>query len=410
MKTNVLITILAACILFLFPQCNKDEDTSGDKSVTSYSATVKEVNMDLTSFIDKAHEFESTDVTTLPIENVKPFMDSYIEAGEKFVETMEKMIADQQLKKSSTFKSVGDGPSCSPYDFIPGMDNGLSPALAKAVGDLIKETKGEVDEIQMKWETGEIDDNTYYAAMNQLKTKKPLKAASIGLGAIMGTGAAVVVGVATAPLSLSALATVTIVTGTGAVVGSTVTWLAHWYSSNKDGEPVHYVLSGSTEAGQSLPINLFGQNTKLIVSTDGYAPVAINDFTLPESGYNKKIEIEGVKVEDADWDGSTQVCFSEEEILPGNCSEVQFVTGGPNPTDPGPGEGVTVTATLIPLAQNCDISFSIVGTDGYTKSETNQSDALGQATFYIPGGAEGVVDIVTITTSNGKTYTVTYVF
>ena len=282
--------------------------------------------------------------------------------------------------------------------------------MAKAVGDLIAETKGEVDEIEFKWKTGEIDDNTYYAAMNALKVEKPIKGVAIGFGAIMGTGAAIVVGAATAPLSLSALATTAVVTGTGAVVGATCTWLANWYASEKDGGQVYHMLTGTTNPGEALPINLFGENTNLIISPDGYAPVAIDNFQLPASGMSKKIEIEGVELANADWSGSTQVCFYEEQLESVNCNEVQLVTAGPNPPDPAPSQGVTVIATLIPIAENCDISFSIVGTDGYSNSATYASDANGNASFYIPGGAEGIVDVVTITTSNGKTYTVTYVF
>ena len=410
MKKATFIFITTFTLLLIFPHCQKENNDSVDGNVQTYKNSVSDVNVKLVDFIEKAQEFESTDVTTLPIDEVKPFMDSYILSGEQFVESLNTIIEVQEAKKTSKLKSVGDGPSCSPYDFIPGLDNGLSPALAKSVGDLIKETKGEVDEIQLKWKTGEIDDNTYYAAMNALKVEKPIKGVAIGFGAIMGTGAAIVVGAATAPLSLSALATTAVVTGTGAVVGATCTWLANWYASEKDGEQVYHLLTGTTNPGEALPINLFGENTNLIISPEGYAPVAIDNFTLPESGMSKKIEIEGVELGEADWNGSTQVCFYEEQLQSVSCSEVQLVTAGPNPPDPAPSQGVTVIATLIPTAENCDISFSIVGTDGYSNSATYASDANGNASFYIPGGAEGVVDVVTITSSNGKTYTVTYVF
>lgn len=401
---------LIMSMLLLFQNCKKDDNSPSSGNVTEYSSAVSELNTSLVDFIGVAQKFETTDVTTLPIDEVKSFMDSYIQAGEQLVTSLNAAIAAQNNKKASNFKNSSDGPSCSAYDLIPGTDSGLSPALAKAVGDLIAETKGEVNEIQQKWKSGEIDDNTYYAAMNQLKIDKPLKAAHIGFGAIMGGGAAIVVGAATAPLSLSVVATVAVVTGTGAVVGSACTWLAHWYTSNKNGEPVYYISSGTTPAGKSLPLNLFGENATVIISPNGYSPVAINNYELPASGINQSIEIEGVKLEDADAGGSTEVCFYNNEMEKVNCDEVEFVTGGPNPPDPGPGEGVTVVATLVPIAENCNISFSIVGTDGYSNSATTPSNASGQASFYIPGGAEGVVDHVTISSSNGKTYTVTYVF
>ena len=411
MKKSALIVALMMPLL-LFQFCQKDEDKNDDKKVAEYQASVTDVNFTLVDFIGKAQKFESTNLTTLAIDDVKPFMDAYILAGEKYVAALEKVNAIQKSNKKSSYKNETGGPEweCTPYDFIPSGASTVGVGLAKAVADLIAETKGEVAEIHFKWKSQEIDDNVYYEAMNQLKIDKPLKAASIGFGAVMGTGAAIIVGAATAPLAISALATVGIVTATGAVVGSTVTWIAQWYSGNKNGEPVYYMLTGTSEPGESLPINIIGDGANLIVSAEGYAPVSINNFKIPATGINKKIEVEGVKLEDAKMDGSTMVCFIEEQMVGGNCDAVQFVTAGPNPADPGPWESVTVTATLIPFAPDCNISFSIVGTDGYSNSATKPSDANGNASFYIPGGAEGVVDIVTITSSNGKTYTVTYVF
>ena len=407
-KTTLFVALIMPLLLFQF--CQKDKDETDEIKVAEYQASVADVNLTLVSFIDEVQKFETTNVTTLAVEDVKPFMDAYILAGEKYVAALEKTIYFQKSTKKSTFE-VNDGDpewECSPYDFVPGGT--VSVGLAKAVGDLIKDTKGEVAEIHYKWKSGEIDDNVYYEAMNQLKIEKPLKASSIGFGAVMGTGAAIIVGAATAPLSISALATVGIVTATGAVVGSTVTWIAEWYSGSKNGEPAYYMLTGTSEPGESLPVNLIGDGANLIISAEGYVPVSINNFKLPATGINKTIQVEGVKLEDADLNGSTMVCFNEEQMVGGNCDAVQFVTAGPNPPDPGPWESVTVVATLIPFAADCAISFSIVGTDGYSNSNTKLSDANGNASFYIPGGDEGVVDVVTITSSNGKTYTVTYVF
>lgn len=82
-----------------------------------------------------------------------------------------------------------------------------------------------------------------------------------------------------------------------------------------------------------------------------------------------------------------------------------------SPADPGPGQGVTVTAKVSPAKANEDIFFSIVGTDGYSNSSTKATDTEGKATFYIPGGAEGVRDEVTIRIeSNGVTRILNYTF
>lgn len=65
---------------------------------------------------------------------------------------------------------------------------------------------------------------------------------------------------------------------------------------------------------------------------------------------------------------------------------------------------------MIPVISGCNISFSIVGTDGYSDSKIVATDSNGQATFRIPGASSGVFDKVTIKTSNGKSYIVTYTF
>lgn len=81
------------------------------------------------------------------------------------------------------------------------------------------------------------------------------------------------------------------------------------------------------------------------------------------------------------------------------------------PASPGPGQSVTVYARIAPAVAGEEIFFSIVGTDGYTKSETNLTNAEGLATFYIPGGGEGVVDTVTVRlVRTGQTRVITYSF
>lgn len=410
MKRTLITITLIFTTLLLFQFCEKIDNVSESNSVIEFSSSVTEINVTLNNFIVKAQEFETTNLDTLPIEAIKPFLDSYLLSATKYLEALNQVTEIQQNNSKSLFKVLHDGPDCSTVDFLPTMDNGVGLGLVKGVNDLISETKGEVDAIQQQWESGDIDDNLYYAAMNKLKINKSTKAFNLGLGGITGTGAAVFTGAVVGTATLPAIATVAVV---GGAVGVATTWWANWYSGvNRDGEGEHFMLTGKTEVGGVIPVYMFGDKPDLIICVDGYAPVVIADFTLPticceEGGI---IEIEGVTLEESDQNGSTQVCILEAEVTASTCEEVQFVTASPYPVDPGPGEGVTITAQLAPVVENCNISFSIVGTDDYTDSSTNISDVNGQATFYIPGGDEGVVDIVTISISNGKTYTVTYVF
>jgi hypothetical protein len=88
----------------------------------------------------------------------------------------------------------------------------------------------------------------------------------------------------------------------------------------------------------------------------------------------------------------------------------------PNPADPGPGQTVIVTACVVPARADVVISFDIVGTDGFTKTESPATNGEGCADFSIPGGAENVVDVVTVTVGkqpsvlNPVTSSVTYTF
>lgn len=82
-----------------------------------------------------------------------------------------------------------------------------------------------------------------------------------------------------------------------------------------------------------------------------------------------------------------------------------------SPASPAPGQSVIVYARIIPAVANEAIYFSISGTDGYSNSETNFTNSDGMATFFIPGGGEGVVDTVTVQiVRTGQTRVITYSF
>lgn len=80
-------------------------------------------------------------------------------------------------------------------------------------------------------------------------------------------------------------------------------------------------------------------------------------------------------------------------VFPGGFGSLTIT---PTPPDPGPGVGVTVRACGLPPRAGVTINFSIVGTDGFTKAQSPVTAADGCASFFIPGGTEGVVDVVTV--------------
>ena len=389
---------------------NKKDTEEPTQLVQDFSSDVTELHDGLENFVTKAQAYENAKFSTLKAAQTKVIMDEYIAAGERFVKVLEEIQKLQNQNKSMHLKSASamDLP-CSPVDFIPDATSGISPGLVKNVADLINETKGDMAAIQKKYDSKEIDENTYNEACNQLKMNKTVKAVNTGIGAVLGTGAALGAGLVVGAATLPAIATVTVV---GVAVGTTVTWFANWYTGVKSSAAItqQYIISGKTTVGGKLPVHMIGQGATVTLAVQGQAPVVMKNFTLPAAGYNKKIEITPVKLGEATSGGSSNVCSIDEIMAASTCSSVEFVTGSPSPVDPGPGVGVTVTGTLIPKVANCSISFSIVGTDGYSNSATKTTNAEGQATFYIPGGASGVFDKVTITASNGKTYTVSYTF
>ena len=81
------------------------------------------------------------------------------------------------------------------------------------------------------------------------------------------------------------------------------------------------------------------------------------------------------------------------------------------PADPGPGESVYAYAQIYPKDAGIEIFFEIVGTDGYSNSETVLTDSEGRASFRIPGGSSGTKDVVTVRlVKTGATRTLSYVF
>lgn len=73
-----------------------------------------------------------------------------------------------------------------------------------------------------------------------------------------------------------------------------------------------------------------------------------------------------------------------------------------NPVDPAPFQTVTVTITVVNSVTGTPVHFSVVGSDGFTKAGTLNTDQNGQVSFTVPGGAQGVVDTITVTVDSVK--------
>ena len=414
MKNVFKFILLAAFLLVNSVSCDllkdDEDDDEGVGSVSDYSNQLADLSTVNQSFVEATHDFLSANLNDLSVSEVSSIMDEFIKTGEDFVATLE-AIENFQKNSSGGYAEKSASAVCTVYDVVPTLDNGVGVGLVKSVGDIIGEAKGDIKNLDKMLESGEIDENEYKDAADELRQKKLLKAGGLTIGAITGTGAAIVTGAVIGVATLPAIATVAVV---GGVVGGTVTWFANWYSgANKSAiadESNMYLISGKTTNGGIIPLNHLKSGMNLTLVPQGMAPVTITNFELPESGINRTIEFEPKDLKNASKEEGYEVCFIDETMAASSCSDVMFVNAYPSPANPDPGQNVTVYASITPPIGGCSISFSIVGTDGYSDSETASTNSQGQASFGIPGAVSKTVDVVTITTSNGKTYTVSYVF
>lgn len=146
---------------------------------------------------------------------------------------------------------------------------------------------------------------------------------------------------------------------------------------------------------QTLKIPDLGLSDVLI-SLQNYVPELIKNLNLSSS---PNVGIEHVEADKMD-SGTVQVPSE------GNYNLLVVAS----PADPGPNQGVTVTATINPATAGVTVSYSVSGTDGYGDSGSPLTDSSGKISFYIPGGAANVRDTVTVSVQGGISKTFSYSF
>ncbi|WP_373826850.1 hypothetical protein, partial [Bacteroides heparinolyticus] len=421
-----LLGILSFTLLH-FMACEKSdsEDLSTyEGNVKAFDTQIVDMNRSLEDYIVKSEAAKSANFQKLSVSEVKKIINEYIEAGEKFVMALEKQYELQShwgaFTKSHAVKTRSEF-SCSAYDFIPGTDNGLSPGLVKSIADVIQESKDKQKELEKQYEIDKETDEIKAGANFISGTQKGMlagakKTSNIISAAFAGVGASVVTGAALTFVSATVVVTVAASTAVGAVVGAGVMWVCSWWQKDSktksNGEGIYCITTGKTTVGGHLPTHMIPEGATVSLHVDGgYAPVVIKNFKYPQAGNERTLDIQLVKTSEVNnSDTKPEICRIDKPFAANSCDDIKFVNGAASPTNPSPGQSVTVTATLMPAIAGCNIHFHIIGTDGYSKEETKVSNSNGQATFYIPGGAEEVFDKVTITSSNGKQYIVTYTF
>lgn len=143
-----------------------------------------------------------------------------------------------------------------------------------------------------------------------------------------------------------------------------------------------------------------------IVQGEEKAPIQFDVEVDPEN--TVVIDLSGTpSVEDAQI-GQKIVISAEEE--PVDITEAISVMVRCNPSSPFEYQTVTATATVFPAIAGVDVTFSVVGTDGYKDSGTRKTNSSGQISFTIPGAEASVRDVVKVTIPNGTSFQAVYTF
>ncbi len=414
----VLGSVMVGLILVGLYSCTDD---NGSTQQNQTHKNIEEVSEATINFVKAAVAYESARFDTLSVDDVDELTISYINAGEIFVEMAENMIAGDKQKSQKN----GVGEQCVQAAAGVFGISGLDPGVIKELSDLIKETGDTLRALRQARELQHIDGNQYNDLVNKIRVEKPLDGVGIGFSAIMGAGASGLTGSAvTASAGLAtavSLPGLAVIGAVGGTVGYGTYKLWSWYRDDTKVGGGLFIAAATGSLGEPIPATLFAEGANIAIAIDGAAPILLENFPYPDTGHQMHIEINAedlTQVAQAIDLGevkntapqTVEVCYWQEVATGDHCDQVAYVSGYPTPSQPPAGQQVIVWGSVMPVIADCELHFSIVGTDGYSKSETHTTNAQGQASFSIPGAQAGVIDKVTITAVNGTSYEVTYVF
>lgn len=411
---------LSACLTALFLivfACSKD-DEGAMSDIETFHSDIVTLTDATAQFVEAAVDYESARFDTLELADIEGIYDEYLDAGDRFVSYFQKITGQDNSSKHFAKSDVAVECVKVASGFFD--VSGISAGMVYDISELIKTTRDTVRALKQAYDMQIIDGNQYHDLLNNVRVEKPLDAVGVGFSGAMGAGAGAFTTLACGAAGVVGAPALLIIGGTSATVGYGTYKLWSWYrGSDKDDEGTMHISYITAEMGQPIPATLFGDGANMAIAIDGHVPLLINDFPYPDEGNALTMEINiddlntlqtsktsSVVKSDSDL---VEVCYWQEPAVEEDCNMIMAVSGSAHPTNPSAGQSVTVLGSVIPVVAGCDISFSIVGTDGYTNSGTYQTNSSGQASFGIPGASAGVIDRVTIT-ANNVTYVVTYVF
>ena len=431
MKTRKMTLCLGMILLItmklILTGCSKDDpDQKMSENIISFATNAVD-------FVEKAIVYETAifHPNEMSVEEARKIIDDFIESGNDFAASLQKVTSTSRSKSHSKSLLKGGEVICNAAELGNFDFDGLDPKLADRIRRITKDVDDAKSALDQAFDRNELDEIEYFEALNAMRQKNNLsEAANVGFSAVMGGLAGGIQAHSIASAGSGGLfglqAGTAVIFGkpiiVGAAVGLGTYYLVSWATSReKSGDVVSTHLTAFPwEFDKPIPAALFGDNARVAISMEGYASVLIDPLILPDDNHDMRIVFETARLSELINPGgntlkskaSSEVCFYMEPVSSGEtCNEIMFVTGVPVPANPAVGQAVTVYANVIPATSGCDITFTIVGTDGYSNTETVATNQNGQATFGIPGASkDGVFDRVTITTSNGASYMVSYYF
>ncbi len=121
-------------------------------------------------------------------------------------------------------------------------------------------------------------------------------------------------------------------------------------------------------------------------------------YTEPKGGYSFTVTVTVP--------GSAACTPGSQSFDPANPQTYMVDMGGTfdinnlytDPADPGPKQGYSAYADVIcPDPGGTSVTISVLGSDGYSNSYTNSFTSNGQIRLDVPGGAQSVRDVITVT-------------
>lgn len=296
----------------------------------------------------------------------------------------------------------------------------VDPLVMKDIADLINNGKTEAEAIQEMINKGE-DPDEVNNAINQYKIKYTKQTFNLGVTTMVGAGAGVIAGLAAATAGASVLVVTGVGIGAGVLAGAIWSWCTAEPTPSKadatdstcaiaavEGEVVK-LPDGTNGMAITLPQ---GGPGEFCFHTTGKAPLCVKT-TIDKAG---NTIILGCLAGEDDASADALKCANTSTIKVGittkGISCQQDVTSVTASAAVGGGATVTVNTSL--PTKGCKISYSLVGTDvpvPYTQSGTLTTSDSGSASFFVPAGASGVHDTVSITaTESGVSTEIGYTF